>query len=67
MIKLVLQFDNTDDLVKFLLLLQEHGMEHLINRTVCEPVDEKRKWKGIGSVDLKGKLSTIPNLRDFTY
>lgn len=67
MAKLTLQYVNLDDLIKLLLLLKEHGMEHLIDRPVGKPGNGKRKWKGIGAVDLKGKLATIPNLRDFAY
>jgi hypothetical protein len=72
MTKLVLQFDNSDDLIQLLLLLKEHGMEHLAfgpqNKPAKKkPTPGKRKWEGIGAVDLKGKLATISNLRDFAY
>ena len=70
--QLVLRFNNADDLIRVLVFLKEQGLEDL----AFPPRDAKikdsqppvfRKWEGLGSVDLGGKLSAIPNLRDFAY
>jgi hypothetical protein len=68
--QLVLRFNNADDLMRVLVFLQ--GLEDLAFPLQDSKIKESKppvpkKWEGLGSVDLAGKLSTIPNLRDFAY
>lgn len=70
--QLVLRFDNADDLIRVLVFLKEQGLEDLAFPSQDAKIKETkphihRKWEGLGSVDLAGKLSAIPNLRDFAY
>lgn len=69
--QLVLHFDNADDLMRVLQLLKENGLDKLTFRSKRvrkkQPEPEKRKWEGIGSVNLGDKLAHIPNLRDYAY
>lgn len=69
--RLVLYFDDAEDMIRVLRLLEESGMEglalqvQLAEKKTAEP--EERDWSLAGSVDLGDKLASIPNLRDFAY
>jgi hypothetical protein len=70
--QLVLRFNNADDLIRVLVFLKEQGLEDLAFPSHDSKIKDSqppvlKKWEGLGSVDLAGKLSAIPNLRDFAY
>lgn len=68
--QLVLQFDTVEELQRMLEILKTSGLYEKI-RLKSKPQQNtfpprKRLWKGIGSVNLGGKLDHI-NLRDYAY
>jgi hypothetical protein len=61
-------FENTDDLLKFLNVLKERGFDKFIRKTKQAktiPI-KKREWKHIGIGNLKGNMDTV-NIRDYAY
>jgi hypothetical protein len=77
--RVVVQFSNNEELIHFLEYLKEKGIDNLVLKVKKKPIKtiggrearttaiKAKDWTGLGSVDLKGRLNSISNLRDFAY
>lgn len=61
-------FDNADDLLKFLTVLKERGFDRFIKKTKSKKIaaSKSRTWNHMGIGKMGGAMDTV-NIRDFPF